>query len=67
MTEPFIRGLGTNAAPLFLNSLDCFPNVCIHAVCGVYVRIFQSLDLHFCSTVFGSFTFVASLVFFLAN
>ena len=54
-------------APLFLNSLGCFPSVCIHAVCGVSVRKFPSIDLHFCSNVFGSFAFVASLVFFLAT
>ena len=61
----FIRGLETNAASLFLISFGCFPNVCTDAVCGVYVRIFPSIDLHFCSNVFGSFTFVDSLKFFL--
>ena len=37
------------------------------AVWGVYDRIFPSIDLDFCSNVFRSFTFVASLVFFLAT
>ena len=60
----FFRGLETNAAPIFLNSFGCFPNVCTHARWGVYVRIFPSIDIFFCSNVFGSFTFVASLVFF---
>ena len=51
----------------FLNSLGCFQIVCTHAVCGVYVRIFPSMVLYFCSNVFGSLTFVAILVVFRAT
>ena len=64
---PLIRGLGTDAKPLFLCNRGCFPFVWTHAVCGVYVRIFPSIVLYFCSKVFGSFTFVAKLIVFPAT
>ena len=43
------------------------PNVCTHAVCGVYVKIFPSNVLYLYSNVFGFFTFVAILMVFRAT
>ena len=56
-----------NAKSLFHSNRGCFPFVWTHAVCGVYVRIFPSIVLYFCSNIFGSFTFVANLTVFLAT
>ena len=66
LQRPYITGLGTKAVPLFLSNLGCLPKDCTQAVCGVYVRIFPSIVLYFCSNVFGFFffTLVASRMVF---
>ena len=43
------------------------PKDCTQAVCDVYVRIFPSIVLYFCSNVFGFFILVASRMVFRAT
>ena len=52
---------------VFLKLLGCFPKVCTHEVCGVFVRIFQSMVLYFCSNVSGVFIFVTFIIVFRAT
>ena len=66
--SPYIFGLlGRNRKPLFLGRRGCCPIVCIHAVCGVYIKILPSIVMYFCSNVLGSLTFVAIRTVFQAT